>query len=104
MPDPEERVERVLEDSLQRIETPEAAHAVVSRLERLSAGQTEAERDQTAAELTAGADDQPAAAAQAVESAATELQTTTAVQAVSGILDRVAEQSVAPLQAADTVL
>ena len=104
MPDPEERVERVLEESLTRIKTPEAAHAVVSRLERLSAGQTEAERGQTAAELTAGADDQPAAAAQAVESAATELQTTTPEHAVSGILDRVAEQSVAPSPAAEPVL
>jgi undecaprenyl-diphosphatase len=33
----EGRVERVLDESLKRIETPEAAHAVVARVERLSA-------------------------------------------------------------------
>jgi len=55
MDDPEQRVQRVLEEGLKRIETPEAARAVVARLERLTAGQTEAERGQAVAGQSADA-------------------------------------------------
>src|SRR5690348_13086189 len=70
MEDPERRVERVLEEGLERISTPEAAHAVVSKLERLSAGHTEAEQGEVAAEKTAGTTDAASAAAGTVERAA----------------------------------
>src|SRR5204863_9251043 len=64
--EPERRVERVLEEGLERVETPQAARAVVARLERLSRGHTEEERG-TAAARTAG---EPSAAAQTIEQAA----------------------------------
>src|SRR2546425_4215097 len=48
--DPEQRIERVLEEGLERVETPRAARAVVARVERLSAGRTEEERAPPAAQ------------------------------------------------------
>jgi membrane-associated phospholipid phosphatase len=53
----ERRVERVLEESLERIESPRAAHAVVARVERLSAPIVEA----TPATLTPAAPPGPRA-------------------------------------------
>src|ERR1700694_2397223 len=51
------RVERVLEEGLERVETPEAARAVVARIEQMSAGHTEAELGEAAAHQTATATD-----------------------------------------------
>src|SRR5205823_3476839 len=93
--DAEQRVERVLEEGLKRIDSPQAAHAVVTRLERLSAGHTEAERGQAAAEETAGVRDQPGAAAAVIEQAA---------PSTSALLERIAEQAVSPTTAAEPVL
>lgn len=98
--EPERRIERVLEEGLERIETPEAAHAIVAHLERLSAGRTEAQAGEAAAEQTAGAADQSAAAASSVESCAREPDDT---RAVAEVLHTVAQQSVAPTPAAETV-
>src|SRR5579864_46623 len=99
MGEPEGRIERVLEEGLERIETPQAAHAVVAHLERLSAGRTEAQAGQAAAEQTAGAADQPAAAARQVERCAEEPED---ARAVADVLQTVAQQSVAPTPAAST--
>src|SRR3954467_6703565 len=66
MDDPERRVERILAKGLECIDTPEAAHAVVDRLERLSAGLTEAQRGDIAAEQTVAAADPGQAAAATV--------------------------------------
>src|SRR5215212_1569723 len=47
--DPEQqRVERVLEQGLERVQTPEAARAVINRVERLSRGKTEEQSGQVA--------------------------------------------------------
>jgi membrane-associated phospholipid phosphatase len=97
MDDPERRVQRVLEEGLKRIETPEAAHAVVTRLERLTAGQTEAERGQAAAGQT------PEAAAGAVEDAATQLDSAPPEVVVPEVLTTVGEESVAPSPAAEQI-
>src|SRR5579864_9735354 len=91
MGDPEQRVERVLEDGLERIDSPEAARAVVSRLERLSEGATEAGRDDSAGQPS------PSEAAATIEQAS-------AQGAVADVLDKVAEQTVAPTPAAETVV
>src|SRR5439155_15393183 len=37
------RLERVLEEGLERVDTPQAARAVVARIEKMSTGHTEAE-------------------------------------------------------------
>jgi undecaprenyl-diphosphatase len=102
MEKPEERIERVLEEGLDRIETPRAAHAVVARLERLSSGRTEAEGGQAAAAKTAGSGDQPAAAAEAVEQRAESSDGLAPDETVADVLETVAEQSVAPTDAAET--
>lgn len=91
MGDPEQRVERVLEEGLERIDSPEAAHAVVTRLERLTQGTTEAERGDATGKPT------PSQAAATIENAA-------AQGAVSDVIDTVAEHAVAPTPAAETVV
>src|SRR4051812_6861554 len=45
-----QRVERVLEEGLEKVDSARAAHAVVARVERLSHGHTEAELGQQAAQ------------------------------------------------------
>jgi undecaprenyl-diphosphatase len=94
----EQRVERVLEEGLERVETPEAAHAVVARVERLSAGHTESERGKAAAQRTGH---EPAAAAQRIERAAAQPSTE---RAVAAVLSETAAQSVAPTRAAEPVI
>ena len=101
--DPEQRIERVLEKGLERVETPRAARAVVARVERLSAGRTEEERAHQAAEETAARADQPEhAAATVIERAATTPAART--RAVAQVLEEVAAQSVAPTPAAQPVV
>ena len=90
MADPEQRVERVLKEGLQRIDSAEAAHAVVTRLERLSAGTTEAERGDATVPRS------PGQAASSIERAAD--------VTVADAIARVAEESVAPSPAAEPVL
>jgi membrane-associated phospholipid phosphatase len=90
MADPEQRVERVLEEGLQRIDSPEAAHAVVTRLERLSAGATEAERGDAAAQQTAG-------------QAATTIEHAGDVT-VADAIEKVAQHAVAPSPAAEPMV
>jgi membrane-associated phospholipid phosphatase len=112
--DPEQRIERVLEQGLERVDTARAAKAVVARVERLTAGRTEQERAQAAAEEDAQeAPDQPEkAAATVVEHAvATPAVTSRAVaateartRAVAQVLEQVAAQSVAQTPAAQPVL
>jgi membrane-associated phospholipid phosphatase len=99
--DAEQRVERVLEESLKRVESPRAAHAVVVRLERLSAGQTEAERGRSAAEQTNGT---PGSTAATIERAAPAAAEPAPEQAVADVLEQVAAQSVAPTPAAEPVV
>ena len=96
------RVERVLEEGLERVETPEAAHAVVARIEKMSAGHTEPELGQAAAKQTASAADPKAAAAQTIENAATQPAATE--RAVADVLITTAAQSIAPTPAAEHVI
>src|SRR5712691_3260724 len=104
-PEAERRVERVLEEGLERIDTPEVARAVVARVERLSAGATEEERGRAAAEKTKAAVDQAKAAATTIEHAAAATSPSAApAQVVARVLDSVAAQSVAPSQAAEPVV
>jgi membrane-associated phospholipid phosphatase len=100
--EPEQRIARVLEEGLKRIDSPQAAHAVVTRLERMSAGRTEAEAGKAAAEeiIAAPEPDQSAAAA-TVERCADALDQAPE-HAVADVLQTVAEQSVAPTPAAGT--
>lgn len=101
----EQRVERVLEEGLERVETPEAARAVIARIERLSAGHTEAERGDAAARKTAAAPDAETAAvaaAECIESAARKPEAPE--RAVADTLTEAAAQSVAPAAGAEPVV
>ena len=98
----EQRVERVLEEELERVETPEAASAVVARLERLSAGHTEAERGDAAARATDHAANPVLGAAGTIERAAAEPVCPAA--GVADVLSETAAQTVAPTRAAETVV
>src|SRR5947207_8879122 len=96
MGDPEQRVERILERGLERIDSPEAAHAVVTRLERLSNGATEAERGAAAGQPTA---DEAAAKIEQTAARAPSDEAT-----VADVLDKVAQHTVAPTPAAETMV
>ena len=98
---PEQRVKRVLEEGLERVDTPEAAQAIIDRAARLSAGHTEGERGDSAARETAGAADQPAAAASTIEHAAAAPEPE---RAMADVLTETAAQSVAPSTAAAPVV
>src|ERR1700704_4473136 len=49
------RLERVLEEGLERVETPQAARAVVARIEKMSAGHTEGDVGDAAGQQTSAA-------------------------------------------------
>jgi membrane-associated phospholipid phosphatase len=101
--DAEKRVERVILEGLERVDTPEAAQAVVQCVERLSAGQTEQQQGDAAAHQTAAASDamKPAAAAGSIERAADE---PAPERAVANVLTEAAAHSVAPTSAAQPVV
>jgi membrane-associated phospholipid phosphatase len=88
------RVERVLEEELQRVQTREAAEAVLSRVEQLAAGTTE----EQVGKMAARTDASPAAV---VERAA---ETGPSEQAVATVLATTAAESVAPTPEAPKVL
>lgn len=96
------RLEHVLEEELERVETPEAAEAVVERIERLSAGHTEAELGDAAAEQTATAANPADAAAKTIEHAAEKPGPTE--RGVAEVLTTTAAQSVAPSSSAAPVV
>ena len=96
------RVERVLEEGLERVETPEAARAVVARIEKMSAGRTEAELADATAKQTATAPDPGSAAADMIERAAEQPAATE--RAVAAMLTTTAAQSIAPTPAAEPVV
>jgi membrane-associated phospholipid phosphatase len=96
------RLERVLEEGLERVETPQAARAVVARLEKMSAGHTEAELGDAAAQQTATAADPADAAAKTIERAAA--QPASPEKAVADVLTTTAAQSIAPTPAAEPVI
>jgi undecaprenyl-diphosphatase len=97
----QERIEHILEDGLQRVQTLEMAEAVVDDVERLTAGQTEAQRAQIGAERTGRAADPNVKAAETIERAA---ERPTTPSAVAHVLEQAAEQTVAPTPAAPTVV
>jgi len=67
----QQRVERVLEAGLERVETLEAAKAVIARAERLSRGKTEAQTGERAEHPAATSEtDKERAAAATIEHAA----------------------------------
>src|SRR5919198_3495647 len=103
-PDAEQRVERVLEEGLERIDSPQVARAVVARVERLSSGSTEEERGRAAAEQTRARRDQANAAATTIERAAAAARPEAPAQAVATVLDTVAAQTVAPSRGAEPVV
>jgi len=96
------RVERVLEEGLERVETPEAARAVVARIEKMSAGHTEAELAEATAKQAATAPDPRSAAADMIERAAEQPAATE--RAVAAVLTTTAAQSIAPTPAAEPVV
>jgi undecaprenyl-diphosphatase len=98
----EQRVERVLEEGLERVETPEAARAIIERIERLAAGQTEADRGEAAAEQTARSPDSSVAAATAIEQAAT--APARPEEAVAEALTETAAQTVSATDSAEYVV
>jgi membrane-associated phospholipid phosphatase len=103
-PDAEQRVERVLQEGLECIDSPEVARAVVERVERLSAGATEEERGRAAAEQTCSTPDQASAAATTIEQAAAATAPAAPEQGVAAVLEQVAAQTVAPSPAAEPVV
>jgi membrane-associated phospholipid phosphatase len=84
-PDEGQRVRRVLEEELARIDSPEAAEAVLRRVERLAAGETEAGEGDAAAQapLPAAASVEQAAQAAPPRDEAAAVLVTTAAQAVA---------------------
>ncbi len=96
------RLERVLEEGLERVETPEEASAIVARLEKMSAGHTEAEQGDAAAHATAKAADPADAAAKTIERAAA--QPASPEKAVADVLSTTAAESIAPSPAAAPVV
>ena len=78
-------VERILEESLERVETPEAASEIVDRVERLAGSHTEAELAKVAASTPAppAAVVEQAAATRAPESAVASVLSTAAAEAVA---------------------
>jgi undecaprenyl-diphosphatase len=98
------RVARVLDESLKRIETPEAAQEVVARVERMSAGATEADLGDAAAEQTAPAESEAGAAASTIERKSPEVTGRPPEQAVADVLQTVAAHAVAPSPAAEPVV
>jgi membrane-associated phospholipid phosphatase len=93
----QQRVERVLEQGLERVQTPEAAHAVVTRIERLAAHKTEAGLGEAVAATHEGS---TAAAADAIEHAAERAKPESALAAA---LATTAAETVAPTEAAPKV-
>src|SRR5581483_10505743 len=82
----EARVEQVLRSELGQVDSPDVAEAVIERVERLAAGQTEAERAmaaEQAATAAATAVEQAATAAPAPEAAVAAALTTAAARAVA---------------------
>jgi undecaprenyl-diphosphatase len=96
----QQRVEQVLEKSLEQVQTPEAAQAVIERVERLSAGKTEQELGQAAAgEPAQSPEEQTHAAAEKIEHAA-DKHGATPESALAATLATTAAQSAAPGPAA----
>src|SRR5687768_6039707 len=101
-PDPnQKRVERVLEHSLEQIQTPESARTVIEKIEKDCSGQTEAGRAQEVEDQTAGSHGQPAAAAASIEVAADGAPSAEA--SVAEALETTAAQAVASTSAAPVV-
>jgi len=90
------RLEHVLEDELGTIQTPDAARAVVDRVERLAAGNTEESLGEAAAHA-------PGGAAAVVERAA-EAGAGTPEQSVASVLATTAAEAVAPTPEAPVVV
>jgi undecaprenyl-diphosphatase len=91
---PNPRIERVIEESLQRVDSPEAARKVVERVERLAGGRTEQELAQKAAATSAPAPE-------VVERAGA---CTTPERGVADVLATTAAEAVAPTPEAPRVL
>jgi hypothetical protein len=89
----QQRVERP-RSGLERVQTPEAAKAVIARVERLSRGKTEAQTGQRAEHPAADSEtDQERAAAATIERAA---ERPTAESAIAATLATTAAETVAP--------
>jgi undecaprenyl-diphosphatase len=88
-------IERVLEESLQRVDTPAAARTVIARIERLASGRTEQELADAAAST-------PASPTQVVEQASETSPSPDA--AVASVLATAAAEVVAPTPEAPDVL
>lgn len=101
---PEQRVERALAEGLERVETPEAAQAVLNHIEQLTTGQTEAQRSDAAAEADRRSPDPAAAAADQIEDAGTRASRASEERAVADLLTETAAQAVASSKAADAVV
>jgi undecaprenyl-diphosphatase len=93
--EPQDRVRRVVETALEHVDSPESADEVLERIERLAAGETEAERGERAAAA-------PTSAASAVEHAAE--AATTKQQEAAAVLTTAAAEAVAPTAEAPQVL
>jgi undecaprenyl-diphosphatase len=99
----QQRVERVLEHELEQIKTPEAARAVVERVERLRGSKTESDLAVVGEKTNAEAApvDQTESAAETIERAAERKRPEAALAAT---LATTAAQSVAPTEAAPKVV
>lgn len=100
----QQRVERVIEHELEQIQTPEAASAVLARVERLGSKKTEAELADVGKQVNDQAPpvDQTESAAQTIEQSAERHQKPEA--ALAATLATTAAQSVAPTEAAPKVV
>jgi len=98
----QQRVERVLEEGLERVQTPEAARAIIARVERLSHGKTEEQSGQVAVHPAAPTEgDKERAAAETIEHAA---ERRTPESAVAAALTTTAAETVAPTPAAPKIV
>jgi undecaprenyl-diphosphatase len=97
---PQQRVEQVLEHSLEKIQTPEEARAVVDRIEQQCSGETEVHRAQVAAQQVKT--EAPTENAAALIERAAEKPSTP--DGVADALETTAAQAVAPTPAAPEVV
>ena len=98
--DARQRVERVLTEGLERVQSAEIANAVVEHIERLCVD-SEAERAAAVARRMPNAADAPAAAAESIERS---VEQPLPENAVASALEHAAEQAITPTPAAAPVV
>jgi hypothetical protein len=97
-PEPDDRVEQILQRELARVRSPEAADAVLGHVERLVSGQTEEAAGERQGDHDRAADTTPSAA---IEEAGAQGSPS---EQVASTLATTAAETIAPTQSAPSIL